>query len=72
MTADAVLVVKTLFSTIWRLFTSWRIPGTSTTPAGMAIFLLFAVLGLRFLVSLLLGALHDYRSGSGRDGGSSK
>lgn len=54
MTADALLVVQTLFSTIWRLFTSWNIPGTNTTPAAFILFLSFAVLGLRFLKSLVL------------------
>lgn len=53
MTNDAKLVVETLFSTIWRIFTSWHIPGTSVSPAVMALFLLFACLGLRFLYRLL-------------------
>lgn len=53
MTSDAMLVVKTLFSTIWSIFTSWHIPGTNVTPMAMALFLIVACLGLRFLYSLL-------------------
>lgn len=49
MTADALLVVQTLFTTIWSLFTSWHIPGTAVTPAAFFLFLLFASFGLRFI-----------------------
>lgn len=47
MTSDALLVLQSLFSTIWSLFTSFKIPGTNVTPAMWAFFLLFAALGLR-------------------------
>lgn len=47
MTADALLVVQALFSTIWRLFTSWHIPGTNVTPGSWAFFALNVVLVLR-------------------------
>lgn len=55
MTADAVLVLRAIFSLIWRLFTSWYIPGTHTTPAAFAIFLLVSGLVLRS-TKFLLGA----------------
>lgn len=47
MTADTILVVQSLFTTIWSLFTSWHIPGTNVTPAAWALFALTAVLVLR-------------------------
>lgn len=47
MTADAILVVRVLFTSIWRLFTSWTIPGTNVTPATWAFFALNIVLVLR-------------------------
>lgn len=50
MTDDALLVVQSLFSVIWRLFTSWYIPGTNVTPAVMALFLAAAGIGLRLLI----------------------
>lgn len=53
MTADALLVVRTLFGTIWQVFTSWHIPGTGTTPAMFFLFLLFAGLIIRFIKGLL-------------------
>lgn len=53
MTDEAMLVVKTLFTSIWSIFTSWHIPGTNVTPMAMALFLIIACLGLRFLYSLL-------------------
>lgn len=55
MTADALLVVRTIFSVIWRLFTSWHIPGTNTTPAAWFLFVCMAVLTLRFLKGVLPG-----------------
>lgn len=50
MTDDAVKVVQSLFSVIWRIFTSWYIPGTNVTPAMMALFLASAGIGLRLLI----------------------
>lgn len=53
MTNDALLVVETLFSTIWSLFTSWYIPGTNVTPAvalfGILFFTVFIKIVGRFL-----------------------
>lgn len=49
MTADALAVVRLLFTTVWSLFTSWYIPGTRTTPAAFMMFMLFAVLVLRVM-----------------------
>lgn len=49
MTQDAILVLQALFQMIWSLFTSWHIPGTNTTPAAWAMFMLFSVLILRVL-----------------------
>lgn len=46
MTADSLLIVQFLFTTIWRLFTSWYIPGTNVTPAAMA----FLVLASSFII----------------------
>lgn len=54
MTADAVLILQTLFGTIWRLFTSWYIPGTNVTPASWAFFALTVVLLIR-VIRVLLG-----------------
>lgn len=42
-----------LMRQIFRVFTSWRIPGTGVTPAAWALFLIIASLGIRFLVRLL-------------------
>lgn len=62
MTSDALLVVQTVFSAIWRLFTSWRIPGTGTTPAQWFLFVIMAVLALRFLKTILPGLVPDPKS----------
>lgn len=61
MTGDAILVVQALFSMIWRLFTTWHIPGTNVTPASWAFFALSAVLVIR--VCRMLFGYH------GSDGG---
>lgn len=49
MTFDALLFVRFLFTTLWRLFNSWYIPGTHTTPAMWFLYLAVATLSLRFL-----------------------
>lgn len=65
MTADAILIVRFLFGQIWRLFTSWYIPGTRVTPAAMAMFMLAFVFVLKHL-GIFLGG-----DGRGGDGGGS-
>lgn len=49
MTSDALLVLRTLFTSIWALFTSWYIPGTKVTPMAMAFFVLAGLLLLRIV-----------------------
>lgn len=49
MTSDAILVIRTLFGSIWRLFTSWYIPGTNVTPASWH----FLALTLVLVISIL-------------------
>lgn len=51
MSTDAVEVLKCIFQTVWRLFTSFDIPGTNVTPAMWALFVLCAGFGLRFFLS---------------------
>lgn len=53
LTSDALLIVRTLFVSIWSLFTSWHIPGTRATPAEMGFLILTVSLLLRFLKRLL-------------------
>lgn len=64
MTNDALLVLETLFSTIWRLFTSWHIPGTNVTPAVAFAFLIVAGIGLKF-IGRLFGIGLDVSGGTG-------
>lgn len=61
MTADAILVLQTLFGSVWSLLTSWYIPGTNVTPAAMFFFILAAF--------FLLRVIRHY-TGSGEGGGS--
>lgn len=64
MTNDAILVLGTLFNTIWRLFTSWYIPGTNgVTPAMAFLFFIAAGIGLRF-VHRVLGLSPDFAGAS--------
>ena len=49
MTNDALSVLFCLFSNIWRLFNSWRIPGTNVTPAEAAFGILFTVMMFNFI-----------------------
>lgn len=59
MTADVLLVVRFIFTQIWRFFNSWYIPGTNVTPAGMAYFLLGSVLIIRIVKFVVLGGGSD-------------
>lgn len=49
MTNDALSVLVCLFTNIWRLFNSWRIPGTNVTPAEGAFGILFTVMMFNFV-----------------------
>lgn len=49
MTRDALVVLQALFGPIWRLFTSWNIPGTHMSPADWALFALFFVVLIRMI-----------------------
>lgn len=49
MSSDVLLVLSSIFGTIWRLFTSWRLPGFSFTPAAWAMFSAFFLLLIRFV-----------------------
>lgn len=54
MTNDALICLGGVFSTIWRLFTSWYIPGTNgVTPAMAFLFVLAAAIGLKFALRVL-------------------
>lgn len=44
MTNDAFQVLTFIFRSVWRLFNSWYIPGTHTTPAAFAMFSLTLLL----------------------------
>lgn len=59
MTADALLVVQTLFTSIWSLFNSWYFPGTNVTPAAMAFFILACSVILRIVKKYLFGDSDD-------------
>lgn len=58
MTNDALSVVSLLFGTIFRLFTSWYIPGTNVTPAVAFFGILFLVIVFR-IVNKILGLWGD-------------
>lgn len=53
MSSDALLILRTLFGSIWALFTSWYLPGTRMTPAELGFLILTISLLLRFLKRLL-------------------
>lgn len=54
MTNDSLSVVSVLFQSVFRLFTSWYIPGTNVTPAVAIFGIAFIMLSFR-LVSKVLG-----------------
>lgn len=50
MTTDAFMVLRTVIAQSWRFFTEWHLPGTYATPGEMAMFLLTAVVTLKFFL----------------------
>ena len=65
MTSDAILVLKCVFTNIFRFFNSWYIPGTNVTPGTAAFGCLFLSVVFRF-VGQALGILAS-SPGSGPD-----
>lgn len=58
MTDDALSVVSLLFGSVFRLFTSWYIPGTNVTPAVAFFGILF--IGIMFkIVGYVFGLWGD-------------
>lgn len=58
MTSDALLILNTIFSTCWRLLTSWYIPGTHTTPAAWFLFLGVTGIVLRLIMRITISYQH--------------
>jgi len=55
MNQNALAIISLIFGPIWRMFTSWHIPGTNITPAAMGVFIVFFGLVVRYIHRLLLG-----------------
>lgn len=53
MTADGQAFIQWFFSSIWRFFTDWKIPGTDMTPASWFMFLIVAGLVLTLITKFL-------------------
>lgn len=49
MTSNAIQLLQLFLGSAWRLLTSFYIPGTNVTPAGLAIFIPTTYVGLKFL-----------------------
>lgn len=47
MTNDAYQILTFIFRSVWRIFNSWYIPGTHTTPASFAMFSLTLLLVIK-------------------------
>lgn len=52
MSADALMLLRGLFSAFWQLFTGWYLPGTNVTPVAFALAILFIWLILRWIVRI--------------------
>lgn len=53
MSENALLAVQCIFGNAWRLFNSWKIPGTNISPAMWFIFILVGFMGFKLVFSLL-------------------
>lgn len=59
MTSDAIQVLTFVFTSVWRLFNSWYIPGTHTTPAAFAMFSLTVLLTIKVLRMIFNSGVMD-------------
>lgn len=48
-------ILSVVFTQLWRLFTSWHIPGTVVTPAAFLLAILFAAVFLRIFAEFVKG-----------------
>lgn len=67
MTNSAFQFLSAFLTQIFRLFTSWHLPGTNVTPAGAIFAVLAMSLSVRFIKNLFTG---EISSGSNSKGGS--
>lgn len=65
MTSAAVEILALVFRVVWRLFTSWNIPGTNVSPAlwvfGFIVIGLFGRFFSRIIFSVDLDSTEDRR-----------
>lgn len=59
MRSDVYVLMRGFFEQIWRLFTSWYIPGTHITPAALGFFYLALSFGVRLLRRYFMGGDSD-------------
>lgn len=66
MTQNAFQFLGAFLAQIFRLFTSWYLPGTNVTPAGALFFVAASILALRFIKALFLRytSSNDVKGGS--------
>lgn len=67
MTNDFVLIMQTVLTQAFRLFTAWRLPGVGFTPA----VLLFGILSFSVAISVVHGIMTITASGLGSSKGHS-
>lgn len=55
MTQNGFTFLSGFLAQVFRLFTSWYIPGTNVTPAGLMFFLLCIPFAFKFIRRLFIG-----------------
>lgn len=53
MTNEAVSFLSGFFNSVWKLYNSWKLPGTNVTPIAWALFLLLMPVFIRLFKRLL-------------------
>lgn len=59
MTQNAFTFLTAFIAQIFRLFTSWYLPGTNVTPAGLLFFFLAGALSIKFIKAIFLSDFSD-------------
>lgn len=53
MTADGFLIIRFIFTEIWKLFNSFFIPGTRVTPGTIGVFMILSSFVLRIILQVI-------------------
>lgn len=68
MANDVILFMQGFFAQMWRLFTSWEMPGLGFSPAQLYFFILVAPIAVKIVKSIVTLSVDSLASGARSSG----